>query len=249
MNTIYIVRMMDECVRTFNSETSKRVCDLVPSKTLILFLSTSATRRLMLGPRDAGFAQASRLRFDAGTLTSAAMLGYKVAHAEVIKFAMDENERLKQERAELLGELEASLSPETALQVERIIDRRSSFMPDVVLTPRPKPAHRDDVEAEEAPGSARLGEVRRQHGHSHSLTHSLRASRWFASSGLGVQVRAPTDVVAPLVGASGKQAATQVRARCGVHALGACKPSVASTIAHGTCAGIGRGSDTRTSRG
>ena len=171
MNTIYIVTMMDECVRTFNSETSKRVCDLVPSKTLILFLSTSATRRLMLGPRDAGSAQALRLRFDAGTLTSAAMLGYKVAHAEVIKFAMDENERLKQERAELLGELEASLSPETALQVERIIDRRSSFMPDVVLTPRPKPAHRDDVEAEEAPGSARLGEVRSA-ARPLSLTHS-----------------------------------------------------------------------------
>ena len=83
------------------------------------------------------------------------MLGYKLAHAEVIKFAMDENERLKQERAELLGELEASLSPETALQVERIIDRRSSFMPDVVLTSQPKPAHRDGAEEEEPPGSPR----------------------------------------------------------------------------------------------
>jgi hypothetical protein len=62
MNTIYLVTMMDECVRTFNSETSKRVCDLVPSKTLILFLSTPATRQLTLGPRDAGFAQAPRLR-------------------------------------------------------------------------------------------------------------------------------------------------------------------------------------------
>ena len=62
MNTIYIVRMMDECVRTFNSETSKRVCDLVPSKTLILFLSTPATRQFTHGPRDAGFAQPLRLR-------------------------------------------------------------------------------------------------------------------------------------------------------------------------------------------
>ncbi len=61
MNTIYIVRMMDECVRTFNSETSQRVCDLVPSKTPILFLSTSA-RQLTLGPRDAGFAHALKLR-------------------------------------------------------------------------------------------------------------------------------------------------------------------------------------------
>jgi hypothetical protein len=81
---------------------------------------------------------------------------------------VDERERLKQERTELLGELEASLSPEMALQVEKIIDRRSSFMTDVVLTPRPKPAHRDGAEMDELPGSAR--EVR---------TGSPAHARWF----------------------------------------------------------------------
>ncbi len=39
MNTIYIARMMDECVRTFESKKSDRVCDLDPSKTLVLLLS------------------------------------------------------------------------------------------------------------------------------------------------------------------------------------------------------------------
>ena len=92
------------------------------------------------------------------------MLGYKLAHAEVIKFAMDENERLKQERAELLGELEASLSPEMAQHVEKIIDRRGSFMPDDGLTPlaRPKPVHRDGADMDEPMGSAL--EVSTQHG-------------------------------------------------------------------------------------
>jgi hypothetical protein len=90
------------------------------------------------------------------------MLGYKLAHADVIRFAMDENERLKQERAELLGELEASLSPEMALHVGNIIDRRGSFIPDDVLTPRPKPVHRDGADKDEPMGSAR--EVRTQNG-------------------------------------------------------------------------------------
>jgi hypothetical protein len=83
MSTIYIVRMMDECVSTFKIEKSKRVCDLDQSKTLILFLSTPNTQPLTLGPHDAGLAQALGFRTAAGTLTSAIMLGYKLAHAEV----------------------------------------------------------------------------------------------------------------------------------------------------------------------
>ncbi len=90
---------------------------------------------------------------DAGTLTSAAMLGYKLAHTEVIKFAMDENARLQQERTALLDELEGSLNPELALQVEQIIDRRS-FMQEVMLIPR-KNTVCESAKAEETPGSAR----------------------------------------------------------------------------------------------
>ena len=103
------------------------------------------------------------------------MLGYKLAHAEVIKFAMDENERLKQERAELLGELEASLSPEMAQHVEKIIDRRGSFIPDDVLAPRPKPVHMDGADMDEPMGLAL--EVRTHYGPT-----LARASLQFASS-------------------------------------------------------------------
>ena len=91
-------------------------------------------------PPNTGFTQALGLCTGAATLYSAVMLGYKLAHAEIIKFALDEKERLQQERTALLGELGASLSPELALQVERIIDRRSSFMPDNIITPRSNPA-------------------------------------------------------------------------------------------------------------
>jgi hypothetical protein len=103
-------------------------------------------------PPNTGFTQALGLCTGAATLYSAVMLGYKLAHAEIIKFALDEKERLQQERTALLGELGASLSPELALQVERIIDRRSSFMPDNIITPRSNPA--DGKEAD-TPRTAR----------------------------------------------------------------------------------------------
>ena len=139
MNIFYILQMTDECVGTFNSEKSERVCDLDASSTLVLFLSTHLVRPLppiLLTPASP---QALGLCIDAATLYSAVTLGYKLAHAEIIKFALDEKERLQQERTALLGELGASLSPELALQVERIIDRRSSFMPDNIMTPRSNP--------------------------------------------------------------------------------------------------------------
>ena len=54
---------------------------------------------------------------------------------------------------QLLDELEGSLNPELALQVEQIIDRRS-FMQEVMLIPR-KNAVCESAKAEETPGSAR----------------------------------------------------------------------------------------------
>jgi hypothetical protein len=42
MNTIYIVRTMMECVNTFDSERSERVCDLDAITTLVLLLSMPA---------------------------------------------------------------------------------------------------------------------------------------------------------------------------------------------------------------
>jgi hypothetical protein len=51
-----------------------------------------------------------------------------LAHIEVLKLKLDEQKRLEAERGALIAELEATLSPELALQVEVIIDRRSSFV-------------------------------------------------------------------------------------------------------------------------
>jgi hypothetical protein len=82
------------------------------------------------------------------------MLGYKVAHVEVVKFATDEEKRMQQERTALLGELEESLNPELALQIKKIIHRRSLSGLDVVQAPRPKPALEDSIEAEEARNAA-----------------------------------------------------------------------------------------------
>ena len=45
------------------------------------------------------------------------MLGYKLAQAEALKREIDEYKRLAEERTELVAELEASLSPELAMQV------------------------------------------------------------------------------------------------------------------------------------
>jgi hypothetical protein len=63
---------------------------------------------------------------DSGTLTSAAMLGAKLAQVMEIKMKADEARRLETEREALVAELEESLSPELAKQVEAVILRRSS---------------------------------------------------------------------------------------------------------------------------
>jgi hypothetical protein len=95
----------------------------------------------------------------AATLTSAAMLGYKLAHVEIIKFAIDEQKRLEEERAALLSELGESLSPELALQVEKVIDRRQSFVPNGLATvpsasKLPKLARADEAESEDTQSTA-----------------------------------------------------------------------------------------------
>ena len=85
------------------------------------------------------------------------MLGFKLAHVEVLKLKSDEKKRLEAEREALIAELEETLSPELALQVEAIMDRRSSLvMPHGLVTaPLPKPAHADGAEDEERRGSVR----------------------------------------------------------------------------------------------
>ena len=114
MNTIYIVRTVTECVGTFNkSEKSERVCDLDVSTTFFLLLSTPELTALVC----CTCAAPASFRLP-GLLTSAAMLGFKLAHVEILKLKLDEQKRLEAERAALIAELEATLSPELALQVE-----------------------------------------------------------------------------------------------------------------------------------
>ena len=171
------------------------------------------------------------------------MLGYKLAHAEVIKFAMDENKRLKQERAALLGELEASLSPEMAQHVEKIIDRRGSFMPDDGLTPsaRPKPVHRDGAAMDEPMGSAL--EVCTQHE-----PPLARALLRFASSrapraGAHADGRGSTGACFGRASCSSGAGSSQ---RCTPLSCALCRILHSHALVH---AGIGEGSNTRTSRG
>jgi hypothetical protein len=77
------------------------------------------------------------------------MLGFKLAQIEILKLKLDEEKRLEQERANLIVELEAALSPEMARQVEDIVDRtRGSFMMPARAASLPKPAHIDAAEAE-----------------------------------------------------------------------------------------------------
>jgi hypothetical protein len=160
MNTIYIVRSVTECVGTFDkSEKSERVCDLDVSTTFFLFLSTPVLTVLACST----CAAPASLRLP-GLLTSAAMLGFKLAHVEILKLSLDEQKRLEAERAALIAELEDTLSPELALQVEVIMDRRKSFvtaygLSKVSKVSSPKPAH-GLVGGEDAEERARRDSVR-----------------------------------------------------------------------------------------
>ena len=89
------------------------------------------------------------------------MLGFKLAQIEILKMKLHEQKRLEQERANLIAELEAALSPEMALRVEAIVDRtRGTFMMPGRAASLPKPAHVDAAEAEATCGS--VHEVRQR---------------------------------------------------------------------------------------
>jgi hypothetical protein len=84
------------------------------------------------------------------------MLGFKLAHVEILKLKLDEQKRLEADREALIAELEAALSPELALQVETIIARHGSFvMPGGLADSLPKPAHAGGAKADERRGSFR----------------------------------------------------------------------------------------------
>jgi hypothetical protein len=215
MNTIYIVRSMTECVGTFNMrEKSERVCDLDVSTTLFLLLSTPVFTALACRTCAAPASFRSP-----GLLTSAAMLGFKLAHVEILKLKLDEQKRLEAERAALIAELEATLSPELALQVEVIMDRRKSFVTTYGLSnvSSPKPAHglvgggdaeerarRDSVRQVRLSLRARSVARRRSARH---LSTDTRPQQLRACGGRGVRSWAQQRMSVP-----------RLPCRCGVHA-------------------------------
>ena len=218
MNTIYILRTVTECVGTFNkSEKSERVCDLDVSTTLFLLLSTPVFTALACRTCAAPASFRSP-----GLLTSAAMLGFKLAHVEILKLKLDEQKRLEAEREALIAELEATLSPELALQVEVIMDRRKSFvttygLSNVSKISSPKPAHglvgggdaeerarRDSVR--QVRRSLRARSVARRRSARH-LSTDTRPQQLRACGGRGVRSWAQQRMSVP-----------RLRCRCGVHA-------------------------------
>ena len=117
---IYIERSFSECVDT---AALSRICDLKPSHFVVLILSAQ-----LPDPYHylRGLERESFYVCHAGAITSAALLGFKLAHLSRIKSRAEEQQRLEAERAGLIKELEAALTPDVAEQVEQIMGRRSS---------------------------------------------------------------------------------------------------------------------------
>jgi hypothetical protein len=132
MNGVFVTRSVVECIDAATKEgagstgTKPGVCDLQPGQLTLLMLSL---------------------------LTSAIMLGSKLASFEIVRLKQQEMDRMEAEREtmlhELQEELEASLgSPEEAHEVEKIFAARrhsrmdvlgpSSVLPLPVYTPRGK---------------------------------------------------------------------------------------------------------------
>ena len=133
MNGVFVTRSVVECIDAATKEgvgstgTKPSICDLQPGQLTLLMLSL---------------------------LTSAIMLGSKLASFEIVRLKQQEMDRMEAEREtmlqELQEELEASLgSPEEAHEVEKIFAARRSRIfvlgPSSVLpVPVPAPAEAAD---------------------------------------------------------------------------------------------------------
>ena len=125
MNTYYLFKTTVECVdAAAEADASKRICDLNSTATLVLLLSTQPPRALCRTADTIGGPCVTRCV--SGTLTSAAMLGVKLAQVMVIKVKAEEKRRLESEREALFADLEESLSPELARKVISEHRRKSS---------------------------------------------------------------------------------------------------------------------------
>ncbi len=125
MNTYYLFKATAECVvAAAEADASKRICDLNSTATVVLLLSTQPPRALCRTADTIGGPCVTRCV--SGTLTSAAMLGVKLAQVMVIKVKAEEKRRLESEREALFADLEESLSPELARKVISEHRRKSS---------------------------------------------------------------------------------------------------------------------------
>ena len=144
---IYINRSIMECVDAATTRTEAAtgglaVCDLkADGRTLVLLLS-------VLTVRNCRRINVSRPAFIGARLAepdvwqSAAMFAIKITAIVRLKEQWEEHQRLEEEYAELVAELEAAVSPENAAQVETILTkherRRTSYGGSVLVPTTPR---------------------------------------------------------------------------------------------------------------
>ena len=100
MCTYYLSRSLHECLAAVNAKDYEKVCDLERGWRTMILLGSA--------------------------LTSFAMLGFKMAHIQVVRLQFTEQQRMEREREELIAELEQTVSADVAGKVGGILRRRSS---------------------------------------------------------------------------------------------------------------------------
>jgi hypothetical protein len=107
MCTYYLGRALQECLAAVNAQDYQKVCDLDRGWRTMILLGSA--------------------------LTSFAMLGFKLAHIQVVRMQFSEQQRMEREREELIAELEQTVSADVAGKVGGILKRRSSVGAGVLL--------------------------------------------------------------------------------------------------------------------
>ena len=88
MCTYYLGRALQECLAAVNAQDYQKVCDLDRGWRTMILLGSA--------------------------LTSFAMLGFKLAHIQVVRMQFSEQQRMEREREELIAELEQTVSADVA---------------------------------------------------------------------------------------------------------------------------------------
>ena len=127
MNTVYLTSSILECVDrelVCEQKAEIKVCNLAPSMGTTILLLSILTSAMMLGykiARTAALAFAHRffgLKYLTDRRPAIRLLCYFVAEVETLRAQWNEKKKLEAERAALIAELEATLSPEALGQVQ-----------------------------------------------------------------------------------------------------------------------------------